>query len=932
MSFAYTVSSGAYLLGFSLIPESERVFVNGEPLSRSEYEIDYEIGLLILLIDVEETDVILVEYERFSGGLGGTSDYARYFLGLNLDLPVSEALHVTATIQQGVDNPQSVSDPESVRTMPNRQTVAGVVGSITLDDLTGDFALGYGVDRFPFDDNERPPLPNEVTAIVEGAGYLFVGHRNGFSVLRDGIWRGYGVSEGLAGRDVRAVAVGGERVYFGTNAGLTVVSLTGVAPLDRVGSWSRYTELDGLPEASVRAVLVDKKTLWIATDTTVSSVLIDALDDPTAWTSFDVSDLPELSALARTSEGLYLGTEAGLFRLDPVSGQTTIVPGSGGMYVHDIARADGTLYVSSDRGLRSYRNGVGTGWIVLGEPIYAAIARADELYYATDGGLTRASDGSRFHEGWAITALATDKAGDLWVGSRADADYKLMIWRHNDTVSSLDNVTTEIDGRDPNDFGDLVAEEHIARGAFARGSFQHESDRFTLDGDVRTTAPGYHSIGSSGGVQATEWSLDAEATPWDPITLSASHEASLRNPSSDAPRTETENRVVLAADFRPRVQLAFDYEAINDDPAYAGSDTTVLGYRFAADDSLFDGAVDLSVSWSNTTHTDRPDDDVRRSNRLSATATVDPLPDLGLSITWERPTRSSYDEWGGSETWTLTGDGTARFGMWRLAGDAVADVSRSLPDGTFRFSATADADLDIDSFDVAGWRLTPSAQAGVEYEDSATSITGRAILRSNLEGLSIRTTLSGDATGLGDPVTRTSGKAVVAVSYNGSESWRPTLTYSVDRDVTIQEDVGRATSIDHRLSGRSTWSTEGASDALSFSLRARRSGEYLRVSASVDNSYRLDVTEPFLGWASTDAAPEEEPSPYPTATLRIDGTGDYLWEREEGDFDLNISAHLDLALSEMWGGSLTASYLTGTKSTGDLYNSLTFALTVAIDF
>jgi len=251
--FAYSVTGGAYSLGISIIPGSERVTLNGTLLSSDDYEIDYEVGLLILLDDVASTDIVQIEYERFGSGLGGASDYARYFLGLTVDLPVSEGLELTGTVLRGVDNADSVTDPEKVRTMPNRQLVTGVLGTIARDDLEGQFALGYGVDEFPIGDNERPAAPNEVTAIASNDEYLFVGHRAGFSVLRAGAWRAYGVADGLAGRTIRDIVADGDTAYFATNAGLTVVELRGVSPLDRVASWSRYGETDGLVDASILA-------------------------------------------------------------------------------------------------------------------------------------------------------------------------------------------------------------------------------------------------------------------------------------------------------------------------------------------------------------------------------------------------------------------------------------------------------------------------------------------------------------------------------------------------------------------------------------------------------------------------------------------------------------------------------------------------------
>jgi len=931
--FSYTVSSGAYLLGFSLVPDSERVSVNGVSLTRSDYEIDYEIGLLILLIDVEEADVVHVEYERFSGGLGGASDYARYFLGLTLDLPLSDAFQLTATVQQGVDDPDSVSNPSQIRTMPNRQTVGGVVGSIALDDLSADFSLGYGADVFPFGGNERPPLPNEVTVILEGGGYLFVGHRNGFSVLRDGAWRGYGVSEGLSGRDVRAIAVDEDRVYLGTNAGLTVVALTGTAPFDRVRSWSRYGEYDGLADPSVRAVLVHDERLWICTDDAVVSVAPEALDDPSAWEVVDLPALPLLTALVEGTDALYIGTEAGVYRFDPASADVNLLAGSAGLHVNALTIIDETLYVSSDRGLRAFRSGVGTGWITYGTEVFAVAALGDELYYGTDDGMVRASDEARFHQGWSITAIADDASGFLWAGSQADVEYTLKVWRRGETVDVFDNSETRIDGRDTSGFGELPANEHTATGALALASFYHESDRFALTGHVSTTAPGYHSIGSVGSDGTTEWQLSATATPWDGVDVSANHEYFLRDRVAAPPRTRAGNRVAVTGTFGPRVSISLDQESINDIASFAGPETVRVSFGFSIDDSLFDDAVRLSVSWIDTANSDLLESRVRRDNRLAARGALELAEGLSFSASWARPLGSIDGTWSGSENWTLGGDWSREFDLGRVSCDASLQRSRSLPEGDYGTTTAASADIDLVSFDLTGWRITPGADVECARKNESTEIKGRAVVRGSRGGIVLRTTVTGEASGLGEPVRRTNSTAVVTLSYSGSETWRPSLTYTAKRAVTTQEGVGSASSVEHSVTGRSNWIMDDATDDLSFSVRMRDAGGVAEVTGSVDNSYRLDLTERLLRPGADGEMSEDEPfEPFPAAFLLFDATGDCLWEQNEADFDFTLSARLDVALSQLWGGSLSMSYMTGTKSSGDLYHSFALSLTVSVDF
>ncbi|MFC2106535.1 hypothetical protein ACFLS0_07285, partial [Candidatus Bipolaricaulota bacterium] len=183
VGFDYAVSEGAFMLGLSLIPGSERVTLNAEPLQRDvDYMIDYEVGMLFVLVDLTDTDVLQVDYELYSGGFGAASDYASYFYGLTLDLPISDSLSIRGNLLQLADAPGAAADSERVRTMPNRHTIAGVQADLSLEEFTANVLVGYNQDRFPFDDNERVHLQNQINAIVAGEGYVLFGHHGGVTV------------------------------------------------------------------------------------------------------------------------------------------------------------------------------------------------------------------------------------------------------------------------------------------------------------------------------------------------------------------------------------------------------------------------------------------------------------------------------------------------------------------------------------------------------------------------------------------------------------------------------------------------------------------------------------------------------------------------------------------------------------------------------
>ena len=932
VSFSYTVSGGTYSLGFSLVPESERVTLNGEVLTRdTDYMIDYEAGLLILLVEVEDNDVIQVDYERFSGGLGGGADYARYFYGLLLDLPLSERFSLIGRLLEAADDPSSLADPQGARTMPNRHTVGGLVGSVNLPDFTGSFTVGYARDRFPFDDNQRAPLPNRIEAIASGSGYLFVGHAAGLNVYRDGGWSAYGMADGLSGQNVRAIAVSADRLYLGTNAGLTVVSLIGASSLDRVDSWARYYKEDGLPDDSVRSLFISGGRLWVGTDAGIASVPLAVIDDPSAWTAYTddrFTGLGAILSLAGSDGYIYLGTESGLYRFSPDDGEIALLPGTEGAQILDLLTHGNSLYAASNRGLRVFHSGIGAGWLTLSEPVYSLGSLDGAVYYGTDDGLVCAADRSKDYAGWRVTAIGIGPDGSLWAGSQADADYTLFIWRMDDMTEAFDNDAAKIRGQDPSGFIDIPADQHTAYGGMFRASFDRSGDGFSLSGSVESISPGYSAIGSFGRQDTAGWELTGTISPWENTSLTASHSYHMDGLHSGSPRARLENDISFSASFGPRVSVSAHQEGIDTDPQRQGAESSYLSYRFSLADTLFNDALNLSLVW-NDGFTDARDYGMkRRENSLSAKADLTLSPDLSISGSWSRPIEAASESWSGQERWSLTAHSGVRVGFIAGTLDYSLGRSRGLPDGRYETAHKADIGLDLDPFELAGWRLIPRSDFTIEYKGRKTDLSGRGTINATLGSLTVRTTIGADLSGLGAPLRTESGKVSVAVNYSGIEGLRPSLTYTQNRNRKIYEGVGKLTSVDHSLNGRMTWAREGwGSDQLSLTVRISESEGGARVNGSIDNSYRIDITDRIPSLAAT-----QEETGFPTLNLTIETTGECRFDGEEPDLSVTIRGRGDIALSSTWSGSLSVSYLTGTKDEGKFYHSLILALTVAAQF
>ena len=935
IAFDYAVSGGAFTLGLSVIPGSERVTLNGELLERDvDYQIDYEVGMIFLLAAVGETDVVQIDYELYSGGLGAAASYASYLFGLQLDWEISDALHLTGSLLQVAEDPGSVADPETASTMPNRHTLAALAGHIDLDDLDADFLIGASNDRFPFDDNARAHKVNEITSIASVGGLLLFGHRAGLTALDAGGWTTYGVGNGLAGRMVSSIAGEEDAAYVGTHAGLTVLLLEGDAPLEYVGNWQRYTENDGLPGSAIGALLLVDETLWIGTSDGLAFVETDefAAARP-AFAPVEAVGTADVRALASSEGVLYVGTARGVMAYSLTDGSVSLLAGTETEMVIDLHISDGTLYVASERGLRGYRNGIGVGWIVIGQRVDALGLLDGDLIYATGDGLINAKTGEMVLGGASISAIGeSDDA--LWLGSRADASFELRLWRLGDAAVAYTSEVTGIDGEDPFGYVDTLASEHTAQGVTANASFRHAGTGYSITGMVDATAPSYRTLGSLRRSDSVGWDVTSTIDLEEETALTLTHAYRTIGAGTADPSGHMENTLSLSGSFGPALSLIVQHERLEEDSRSAGAESSRIKYALTLTDSLFADAAKLTLNWNDGYAWSPSSESVRRSTRLAMSGDIDLLPGLGVHADWRRPMQAEDETRTGSESfsWRAEWDGETRIGDVEI--EHESNWARDSLDSSGEWEHSAELGLGLGALALGTWQHTPSIDLEAKYEQNAGTIGGRASLRSKTEGISIQTTARADLTGIGKPVLRPSGKLSSTVSYGAIEDLSASLTAAVDRSATIYAGASKAAG-GLSVTGRMTWAPDtGHYDSLSFSWRASGAEETRRVTGTLTNSYRLDLMRIQQARLEEDAEESEEvvQSAYPTVILQADTAANLQWIGEDLRVDGSIAARLDAALSQTWSAGISATYLVGTTSENSLYHSLLLEATVAIDF
>jgi len=923
VSFDYNVSGDIFNLGLSVVPGSEKVYLNGKLLVRdTDYAIDYELGLLTLLAQVKENDTIRVDYERSRGGLGSSAEYARNFYGTMLTLPVSSVLTLDLSLLQAADSVGGSVDKERARTMPNTHTVSGVVGTIKLDGFNAQFTAGYNNNVFPSDDNLRLNMPNEITSILASGDYTLVASLNGLSVRHNGKWTAYSAASGLSGSRIYAMTSDDEYVYFGTSSGLSVLTLSGEAPFDQVENWERYYLEDGLPNVAIRSMLLDDGTLYIGTEGGLAVVPIDSLDDPASYKSYTSDSISTIYALAVSGGDLYVGTESGLFTLDASSGTFTFVPGVTETKINALAASGTDMYIGSGDGLAVMSASSGsTSWVFQSGPVYAVSLGDDELYYGSSIGLYRGNIPVPETSDQPITAIAVAQDGTLWAGRRADSDYKLDVWHIGDTTETFANSDLLIDGRDNSRFRDIPASDHTDQGILARASFNRNAENYSLSGSFESVQPTFTTIGTLSRSDSTGWSLNGNFHIADGIELIASHSFYEVDHVSDYPRDTMQNNASLSIDLGVHADLSISQALVNDDFFTPGFDSDTITYSLALSDSLFSDSVSMSLGWTDTLRYGIASSTNPRENRLSASATWQITPDIKVNGSWARPMTFAAGTTTGSETWSVTGDTRHAFTGLSTTLAYTIGGSRALKDESAHITQTAKLDLRPKAFSLSSVKLTPRLTLGGNDKDGTITLNGQANLRATVSDFSAQATLGHDLSGLGEDTEQTTDRISLSLAYSGIPDLKPNLSFTQNASNVIYLGESRG-STSRTLTGSLSWAPpDGRRDTLRISARSssgsRQAGD---LTVTVNNSYTFS-TDPFA-----------EGVLYQPIGVRVDVDGSYAARDETPDISLSVKTSADVTLSKTWQTSLSASYLTGTKSDGDPYNSLLFELFVAARF
>lgn len=744
VTFDYAVSGGLYVLGLSVLQNSERVYLNNKLLRRDvDYQIDYETGALLLLPPHEaltEQDELKIEYELMRGGLGGFAEHQRTFVGISLDWTPWPFLKLTLDALRAADGAPAAEGKERLRTMPNAHTVFGVRANLDLGDLKSLLRLGYANNIFPTGKNQRRNQVNQINVIAsltqERRRIALFGHQNGLLVFDGTRWQDFTTAHGLSGRGVRGIVATRTTLVIATDSGMSVVKLEPGRPvLDSLAKpvqWKRFYRLDGLPHNTVNDVLLDENgVLWIATQEGLARVLLSQIEEKSAWKSYKRANAPGLISerilrLAHDGAKLYVGTDKGLLLFDPATERFESVTELQGEAINDLVAVGATVYAATKRGIYRLFAGQGMEWVVDDLPVRSVSVWQDELWYGTEIGLFRITSDTPVLQEYAITALEKNvpAAASLWVGPQAQETYQMPLWQidPNGLSTAYSQAQTRLNGRDEFRFADISADKNTDRGWLAQLSAEYKLGALDLQASVESIVPEFSAIGREERQDAHRLRLGASLPVLSNLTLSGEHAMGF----SERFRTFSMNNALRAQwqpwEAGPKLNgtLALELLEQNRFDRTTGFDTSKLTYGLKAEHKLniahlLPLAQDLAVSATyDGAITGGALARALFDSKFSLNTTLALTPSLKLKGTVSFSERVSPSFRGaparrdGDLSWSVGGDWQYDLGFSKLNTSYTRATRQRLPGGRGSLDENASADLRFSDLGIATAKLTPT--------------------------------------------------------------------------------------------------------------------------------------------------------------------------------------------------------------------------------
>ncbi len=906
ISYKYNISGNIYMLGFSVTPNSERVYLNGELLKRNtDYSIDYETGSLMLFKSIGPEDELKVDYERARGGIGGFAEYPRNLYGARVEMESDYGLGLAMSAFQARDQ-ISGEIPVDIPIMPNVHTVGGIEATFKKDGWNANLRASGSINEFPFDDNKRENLPNRVNSIVDlaGAGYDYrvFGHQDGFAVEGSEGWSEYGPGDGLAGNVVKDGLLVDNYLLLAANSGVTTINLEGDSPFDRAVNWNSYYDPAGLKGVESLSIASDGERVWVGTSSGLVEAKVADLEDEDPWDSRGTADFAdvEISDLAYFGDYLWVGTPDGLYVFDPEEGELVDPDPRLPEEVVDLAPGDDFVYVVTSAGLYGFDGSLGKRTLIESSEVRAVSVSEGEVWYGTENGFSTLGRTSRYGEEEITAVLAGET---VWAGSRGykrEEEYDVSVYSLLDGLKEYNSDETKIPGEDDHRFRNIDASSHTDSGVAIEGSldksFKLWSREFYFSTGFGYVQPTYSEIGRF----EERDSLSADFTAGGELLDGLEVELSQGYSLSELTAAETGPLVTDTA-----LLLIWDGFVKTDAELYwqtKGEKSRTLGVELFGSRSFWDGGLSLSLGLSGLEERDMEDDTSILSASLTSSLSVKPLEGVNATLNYSYPLNFDPFTVKGQEkmTWTFSASRGVPLGAdygvkFQLNGKGNADDL--ITEGEVDYSNSTELSLDFDKVTLGAVKLTTGSTLGWNTSRSKNEFLGEFSGELNVSDLSTRLSVSRKM------VLPTESELVKFVDgIAGSLSYSmdgvsPKLSYGLDSTSLTHPSYGSKTEVSGKVNLTASWQPiPSVNNEVKLGLKYKDEKGFSYTFADVVDWKAIDELTPKL---SVNAE-------------YVPGTG---------TLDLTSKAKASYPFLGRWGLSFTSGINWGYEESGDGYFS-----------
>ena len=917
VSFQYEISGNMYMLGFSVAPNSERVYLNGDLLTKNtDYTIDYETGSLLVFREVGPDDKLKVDYERARGGIGGYAEYPRNLYGFTMKMKSDYGLGLTvSTFQAGDQAGEDIS--AEIPIMPNVHTVAGVDGKYQQNGWDINFQISGSINEFPVGDNQRKNLTNRINDVLSlsesGYDLTLFAHQDGFTVLKGEDWLSYGPQDGLAGTCVSDALLVDNLLVLAVSSGITTIELVGESPLDRAVNWESYYDLDNLDDLEVLDLATDGQTAWVATGSGVFGASLTNLDEDDPWGLITSSKFDDLSVteIEYTGGYLWFGTSQGLYLFDLETEQLVQDDPLLSQEVVELKAQFDDVLVVTTAGISRINQNLEPVNLLTSSSVMSLAVSGEEVWYGTDSGFSKIGSSHRYGEK-EITAILASEEG-VWAGSKgytSQDNYDILLYLLRDNLTEYSSTDTSIPGKDENRYRNIDPTFHTDRGVAANvdvtKTFTLWSREFFFSTGTEYRQPTYSEIGKFTEADNLIAGVSLGGELFKGFNLEASGDYSLTSFSTEENTLVTTTSLLAEWDWFVNSSAEVYWKEKQDE-------TREIGLSFRGIKGLWEDRLNLEFGLSGVDEIDLKDESSDIYASLSSSANITLIESVTFNLSYSVPL--AFEPFTKEEAETLVWDFAlsrgfplgSNYGL-KVQLDDKGQVDDLLTSGEVDLTNQTELSLDFDKIDWGLATLSPSTLFSWKFSGSANKISGKISGNLGVDDLKARLSLSRKATlPINSQLVKIKDQLSGKVDYSLGQV-TPTLSYGLGRTSLQHPTYGHQTQYTGNLAFSSGWRP--------FTNVRNKVTIGIDYESESDFSYRLFDQ---VDWEIIT-----------NLTPQFSFDLDYVPSTEE--FDFTARAETSYPFSDMWGFSFTSGFNWGIKESGNIYTSFFGATGLKVTF